>query len=186
MILARYRKSGVTSDAHLTDPQINDFVDGLVRVDDRGEIDRHLAHCDTCRAEVSGLAELVAASRADAELVVAPSFLAPLVLATTVHERLMRRWVIRATRQPIIVTVVAVVAIVSTLTGWVVLACPDPRDQIAQLAPDSRRPLPAATLPIQCTEPWYFVVRDAARQRYKELRNWERDEVRDVVRRDRR
>src|SRR6266516_1419529 len=127
MIQGRHGKSAVTSGLHLTEQQINDFVDGLVRAEERRWIDHHVVQCQTCSQEISRLGEFLAASRADAEMVVAPLFLRPLVLAATIHERLMRRWMVRAMRRPIIVGAIAVAGVSSTLTGWFLLACPDDR-----------------------------------------------------------
>jgi len=186
MILARYRNPLVTSDPHLSEGQINDLVDGLVHAAEHGEIDGHLAQCEACSHEISRLAELVAASRADAEMVVAPLFLQPLVLATTIHERVMRRWMVRAIRRPVIVGVITVVAVSSMLTGWVLLACPDRRGHTPLSSPNNGRPSATPTFPIQCTEPWYFVVREAARERYKELRNRERDDAKRLIQKQRR
>lgn len=182
MILDRFRKgSPVASNPHLTEEQVNDLVDGLMQSGERVEIDRHLTQCETCREETSRLAELVAASRADAEMVVAPFFLQSLVLATTIHERLVRRWMMRAIRRPIVVGAIAVIGVSSVSTGWVLLACPDERGRSAVGSMENGRGFGRVTSPIQCTEPWYFVVRDAARQRYKELRNRERDNIKRLV-----
>jgi len=187
MILSRYgKRSPVSSNPHLTDEQINDLVDGLVGAGERGEIDRHLAQCETCREEISRLAELVAASRADAEMVVAPFFLQPLVLATTIHERLVRRWMVRAIRRPIVVGAIAVIGVSSALTGWVLLACPDERGRTTIGSRENGQGFGTGASPIQCTEPWYFVVRDAARERYKELWNRERNNTKGLVRKQRR
>ena len=187
MIPAMHRNQGVSPDGHLSEEQINDLVDGLLRADQRGDIDRHLTGCDTCKREISALAELVGASRADAELVVAPLFLQPVVLASTLYERQMRRWAVRALRRPVIIGVIAIVGVCSTLTGWILLACPDRRATSALSSyADNGRALASASLETRCTEPWYFVVRDAARARYKQLRNWQRDGARDLVGKQRR
>ena len=175
MIPAMHRNQGISPDGHLSEEQINDLVDGLLRADQRGDIDRHLTGCDTCKREISALAELVAVSRADAELVVAPLFLQPVVLASTLYERQMRRWAVRALRRPVIIGVIAIVGVCSTLTGWILLACPDRRTTSASSYADNGRALASASPETRCTEPWYFVVRDAARARYKQLRNRERD-----------
>jgi predicted anti-sigma-YlaC factor YlaD len=183
MILDRFRKdSPVASNPHLTEEQVNDLVDGLMRSEERVEIDSHLTQCEMCREEISRLAELVAASRADAEMVAAPFFLQHLVLATTIHERLVRRWMMRAIRRPIVVGAIAIIGVSSVLTGWVLLACPDERGRSAARSTANGPGFGRATSPIQCTEPWYFVVRDAARQRYKELRDRERDNIKGLVR----
>ena len=59
MIPAMHRNQGVSPDGHLSEEQINDLVDGLLRADQRGDIDRHLTGCDACKREISALAELV-------------------------------------------------------------------------------------------------------------------------------
>ena len=80
----------------------------------------------------------------------------------------------------------AIVGVCSTLTGWILLACPDRRTTSASSYADNGRALASAGLETRCTEPWYFVVRDAARARYKQLRNRQRDGARDLVGKGRR
>ncbi|MDP9202886.1 MAG: zf-HC2 domain-containing protein [Gemmatimonadota bacterium] len=149
-----------TSSVHLTEDQINDLVDGLLSVTERTSVTEHLAACADCRAEVAELSELVGIARADATLVVAPPQLEIVVLATTIHERFVRRHVVRVLHLPLAVGLVMFVMSSVALTAWILLACTSP----------AHRGIVA-----QCSEPWYFVVRDAARERYKEVRDEQRD-----------
>ena len=154
-----------TSEVHLTEDQVNDFVDGLMSAAVRASLTEHLAACAECRAEIAELSELVGIAQADATLVVAPPEMEIVVLATTIHERFVRRRVARSLALPLAVALVTFVLTTVALTGWILLACTNPahRGSVAQ-----------------CSEPWYFVVRSAARERYKEVRDDQRDVARNL------
>jgi anti-sigma factor RsiW len=167
MILPVFRREPPlpTSSAHLTEDRMNDFVDGLMSATELTSVTEHLAACADCRAEVGELAELVGIARADATLIVAPPQLEIVVLATTIHERIVRRQVVRALHLPLAMGLLMFVVSSVALTGWILLACTSP----------AHRGIVA-----QCSEPWYFVVRDSVRERYKEVRDDQRDFARTV------
>jgi anti-sigma factor RsiW len=168
MILPANRRgpSLPASEGHLTEEQVNDFVDGLMTAAVHASLTEHLAACAECRAEIAELSELVGIARADATLVVAPPELEIVVLATTIHERFVRREIARRLGLPLAMFFFAFVLTTITLTGWILLACPKTPGHRESVA--------------QCSEPWYFVVRSAARERYKEVRDDQRDAVRNL------
>ena len=167
MILSVFRREPPlpTLTPHLTEGQINDFVDGLMSVTERTSVTEHLSVCVACRAEIAALSELVGIARADATLVVAPPELEIVVLATTIQERAVRRHVVRVLRLPLVMGLLTFVMSSVALTVWILTACRNPG-----------RPVTVG----QCTEPWYLVVRDGARERYKEVRDEQRDFARNL------
>jgi anti-sigma factor RsiW len=155
-----------TSSAHLPEDQINDFVDDLLSAADRASVSEHLAACARCRAEIAALSELTGIARTDATLVVAPRELEIVVLAATIQERAVRRHVVRALRLQLAVGLLILVMGSVALTVWMLTACTK-----------TGRTVTAG----QCSEPWYFAVRDGAQERYKEVRNDQRLFVRKLV-----
>jgi predicted anti-sigma-YlaC factor YlaD len=150
------------SAGHLDEATVNDFADGVMDAGALAAANHHLSACRDCRAEVSRLSELISIARADANLVVAPPQLEIVVFATTIHERLVKRRVIAGLRIPLLIVVFSLVISSVMFTAWVLLVCNPMHEHVVA----------------ECTEPWYFKVRDAARERYKQLRNEQRDFVR--------
>ena len=64
-------------DHHEIKDRLNDFVDGLVAPEQRGEVERHIEVCDACRAEVAALRALLADASALPRSVAPPRDLWP-------------------------------------------------------------------------------------------------------------
>lgn len=147
---------------HLDEATVNDFADGVMAAGALAAANQHLSACSNCRAEVSEMSELISLARADATLVVAPPQLEIVVFATTIYEGFVKRPVIAGLRLPLLIVVFFLVINSVAFTTWVLLVCNPVHEGVVA----------------ECTEPWYFKVRDAARERYKQLRNEQRDFVR--------
>lgn len=86
---------------HPSDERLHDFVDGKLRGADRDAVATHLMDCERCQTIVSATEDLIADGRAVREDGTAPADLWPLVAATTIHDRIVRRHVLRSIKREI-------------------------------------------------------------------------------------
>lgn len=103
---------------HLTEQEHNDLLDGRVPRDDQPRLLDHLEACPRCRAIHDDLRSLLALARASRHTAVPPEELWSLVSACTVHERAVRRQLVRSARTPI-AGMALVVATLSATAGAV-------------------------------------------------------------------
>lgn len=84
---------------HPNDALLHDFVDGRLDDIDRDAVALHLLDCPRCQTIVAATEELIDTGRAAREEGAAPADLWPLVAATTIHERVVKRHVLRSVRR---------------------------------------------------------------------------------------
>ena len=84
---------------HPNDALLHDFVDGRLDEIDRDAVALHLLDCPRCQTIVAATEELIDTGRAAREEGAAPAELWPLVAATTIHERVVKRHVLRSVRR---------------------------------------------------------------------------------------
>ena len=70
---------------HLTDEQLDDYVDGAMDVAQRATADAHLASCERCRHAIDATRALLATVARERAAITAPPELWPLVASSTVH-----------------------------------------------------------------------------------------------------
>ena len=104
---------------HLTGGEVDDLVDGAADAPGHAAAAAHAAGCERCRGEVDAARALLAAARALPRGVPAPPELWPLVAAATLHERAVRRRVLRSMRWPLLLFVVALVVGTAAVTAAV-------------------------------------------------------------------
>lgn len=92
---------------HPDDTLLHDFVDGRLTDGDRDAIAFHLLDCQRCQTIVAATEELIETGRSARPQSAAPADLWPLVAATTIHERTVRRHVLRSVRREL--TIAAIV-----------------------------------------------------------------------------
>jgi hypothetical protein len=81
---------------HPDDALLHDFVDGRLTDDDRSAVAFHLLDCPRCQAIVAATEELRDTGRESRRDASAPADLWPLVAATTIHERAVRKHVLKS------------------------------------------------------------------------------------------
>lgn len=84
---------------HPGDELLHDFVDGRLTDTERDAVAHHLLDCPRCQTIVAATEELIDTGRAAREEGAAPAELWPLVAATTIHERVVKRHVLRSVRR---------------------------------------------------------------------------------------
>jgi anti-sigma factor RsiW len=168
--------------AHLTEEQANDYVDGILISSARAEIDAHLTHCERCRREVAELSDLVTFSRQTAREAQAPPALWPVIAALTIHHSAATRKLVRLHKTVIVTVIGALIGLTSLTTGWLVNACTEMRRPVSSSASfdvhSAQSPFRHANARGACTAEWYLAMRDAAWLRAKQLRNNVRHAVR--------
>jgi hypothetical protein len=108
---------------HLDEATLNDIADGRLAAARRTAADAHLESCATCRDALGAVQQVIAlgstgeAKAASPLLAIEPPpELWTVVAATTVHERLVRRHVLRAMRGTLALVALALVAASSATT----------------------------------------------------------------------
>ena len=99
---------------HLSDELLNGFVDGALDAAAREGVERHLAGCDACRADVARLRELVAGARALPRAIAPPHDLWPAIAPRLGRRRARVPWWIGAAA---VVVIGAVALLVVTERG---------------------------------------------------------------------
>jgi anti-sigma factor RsiW len=121
---------------HLTDEQLDDYVDGLMDASSRASSEAHLATCDRCRRLVGDTRELLALAARERVTVNAPAELWPLVATSTIHLAEVRRRVLASMRGVLLTGAIALVAATAVVT-W----------KIARWTTTSRAETPSAVVP---------------------------------------
>lgn len=101
---------------HLTEASLGDFVDGMLDPASYREAESHLAVCAECGRAVQELRELRSWTSAHRAAVRAPAELWPLVAASTIHVRRVRRQVLRSMRALLLVAGLVLVAATAAVT----------------------------------------------------------------------
>lgn len=104
---------------HPDDALLHDFVDGRLADDDRESVAFHLLDCPRCQAIVAATEELIDTGRESRREASAPADLWPLVAATTIHERVVRKHVLKSVRRELAIAAIVLVMLSSlgTLFG---------------------------------------------------------------------
>jgi predicted anti-sigma-YlaC factor YlaD len=121
-------------DVHLTDAQVNEYVDSAMDEAARAEVERHLASCAQCRVAVDETRAVVTTAQREGAAVTAPAELWPMVAASTIHLAAMRRQVLASLRGVLITGAIALVAATAVVT-WKVARWTAPREAPAPIVP---------------------------------------------------
>lgn len=172
---------------HLDEATLNDIADGRLAVEQRTAADAHLEGCATCRAALEALRQVIAlgstgeAKAASPLLTIEPPpELWTVVAATTVHERLVRRHVLRSMRGTLALAALVLVAASSVTTVGVM-----------RLVQGEARPraIDSESLPSPPAGPAGSAAQDLRRATYRQLAalaNAEAAELRAIERSGRR
>jgi anti-sigma factor RsiW len=121
---------------HLTDEQLDDYVDGTLSETERALAESHIASCERCRRAVGDTRELIATAQQQRASVAAPSELWPLVASSTIHLAAVRRQVLRSMRGLLVTGALAIAAATAVITWQVARWTSEPR----AMAPSSAAP----------------------------------------------
>jgi predicted anti-sigma-YlaC factor YlaD len=109
----------VRESLHLTDEQLDDYVDGAMSDAARASADSHLASCDRCRHAVDATRSLLATATRERAAITAPAELWPLVASSTIHLAAVRRQVLASMRGLLIAGALALVGATAVITWQV-------------------------------------------------------------------
>ena len=121
---------------HLTDAQVNEYVDRVMDEAARAEAERHVASCAECRDAVNETRAVVTTAQRERVSVTAPAELWPMVAASTIHLAAIRRQVLASLRGVLIVGALVLVGATAVVT-W----------KVARWTAD--REAPAPTVPVR-------------------------------------
>ena len=103
-------------DVHLTDEQLDDYVDDEMDGAARASADAHLATCARCRHALDETHALLATATRERAAVTAPAELWPLVASSTIHLSAVRRQVLASMRGVLLAGAIALVAATAVVT----------------------------------------------------------------------
>ena len=112
---------------HLTDEQLDDYVDGALSESERAFAEAHLASCERCRRALGDTRELIATAQRQRLSVAAPAELWPLVAASTIHLAAVRRQVLLSMRGLLVTGAIAIAAATAVITWQVARWTAEPR-----------------------------------------------------------
>jgi hypothetical protein len=121
---------------HLTDAQVNEYVDRVMDEAARAEVEQHLASCASCQGAVEETRAVVTTAQRERATVTAPAELWPMVAASTIHLAAVRRQVLASMRGVLIAGAIALVAATAIIT-WKVARWTAPRAVPVPAAPVS-------------------------------------------------
>jgi predicted anti-sigma-YlaC factor YlaD len=101
---------------HLTEAQVNEYVDRVMDEAARAEVQEHLASCASCRDAVDETRAVVTTAQRERASVSAPPELWPMVAASTIHLAAIRRQVLASMRGTLIAAAIALVAATAVVT----------------------------------------------------------------------
>jgi predicted anti-sigma-YlaC factor YlaD len=127
-------------DVHLTDAQVNEYVDRVMDEAARAEAEEHLASCASCRGAVVETRALVTTAQRERASVTAPAELWPMIAASTIHLAAIRRQVLASLRGVLIAGAIVLVAATAVVT-WKVARWSALRDARTVTAPATTTPL---------------------------------------------
>ena len=104
---------------HLTDEQLDDYVDGALNDSERTFAEEHLASCERCRRVVGDTRELIVTAQRQRAPVVAPAELWPLVASSAIHLAAVRRQVLTSMRGLLVAGAIAIAAATAVITWQV-------------------------------------------------------------------
>jgi predicted anti-sigma-YlaC factor YlaD len=102
---------------HLTDEQLDDYVDGAMSDAGRSSADAHLASCERCRNAIDATRALLLTANRERAAIAAPPELWPLVASSTIHLATVRRQVLASMRGMLIAGALALVA-ATAMSTW--------------------------------------------------------------------
>ena len=120
---------------HLTDEQLDDYVDGAMRDAERASAQRHLDECERCRRAIGDTREVLAWASRERASATAPAELWPLVASSTIHLAAVRRTVVRSMRGMLIAGAIGIAAATAVVTWKVARWTAPSRVAPAQTAP---------------------------------------------------
>jgi anti-sigma factor RsiW len=112
---------------HLTDEQLDDYVDGALSETERALAEAHLDGCERCRRAVGDTRELIATAQRQRLPVAAPTELWPLVASSTIHLAAVRRQVLLSMRGLLVTGAIAIAAATAVITWQVARWTAEPR-----------------------------------------------------------
>ena len=112
---------------HLTDEQLDDYVDGTLSETERALAESHIASCERCRRAVGDTRELIATAQQQRVPVAAPAELWPLVASSTVHLAAVRRQVLLSMRGLLVTGAITIAAATAVVTWQVARWTTEPR-----------------------------------------------------------
>jgi len=112
---------------HLTDEQLDDYVDGAMSDEQRVSAEAHLAGCERCRRALGDTRELIAIAQRQRTSIAAPAELWPLVASSTIHLATMRRQVLASMRGLLIGGAIVLAAATAVITWKVARWTSEPR-----------------------------------------------------------
>jgi predicted anti-sigma-YlaC factor YlaD len=101
---------------HLTDAQVNEYVDRVMDEAARAEVERHVSACAACRDAVDETRAVVTTAQRERASVTAPAELWPMVAASTIHLAAIRRQLLASLRGVLIAGAIALVAATAVVT----------------------------------------------------------------------
>ena len=112
---------------HLTDEQLDDYVDGAMSDVRRASTDAHLASCQRCRHAIDATRALLATANRERAATAAPPELWPLVASSTIHLAAVRRRVLASMAGLLMAGALALVAATAAITWQVARWTAEPR-----------------------------------------------------------
>jgi predicted anti-sigma-YlaC factor YlaD len=101
---------------HLSEEQLDDYVDGAMRTTERASAQRHLDECERCRRAIGDTREVLAWATREQASVTAPAELWPLVASSTIHLAEVRRAVLRSMRGLLMAGAITIAAATAVVT----------------------------------------------------------------------
>jgi predicted anti-sigma-YlaC factor YlaD len=101
---------------HLTQAQLDDYLDGIMDDAARSSVERHLVACDRCRRALDATRALLQTVTRERAVVTAPAELWPLVSAATIHLAEVRRRALASMRGVLLAGAIAIVAATAMIT----------------------------------------------------------------------
>jgi len=112
---------------HLTDEQLDDYVDGAMTDGQRASADAHLASCERCRHAIDATRALLATATRERAAISAPPELWPLVASSTIHLAAVRRQVISSMRGLLLGAAILLVGATAVITWKIARWASEPK-----------------------------------------------------------
>ena len=121
-------------EGHLSNEQLDDYVDAVMDRAARADADAHLATCARCQYALEETRALLATATSERAAVPAPPELWPLVASSTIYLAAVRRQVLASMRGVLLAGAIALVTATAVVT-WKVARWTAARDVPARTAP---------------------------------------------------
>ena len=112
---------------HLSDEQLDDYVDGAMTDAQRASVEAHLASCERCRHAIDATRVMLATATRERAAITAPAELWPLVASSTIHLAAVRRQVLASMRGLLITGAIALVGATAVITWQLARWTSEPR-----------------------------------------------------------